>query len=466
MKTYLDYSNYKFHFTPPRGWMNDPNGMIYIDGTYHLFYQYYPYDTKWGPMHWGHAISLDLINFEHVPIALCPDDEYIFSGSCVYDSDNVSGLAKDGRCALLAFYTGHNKDNNIEKQCVAYSYDFIHFHKYDKNPIIDNAVINDDGITPKNDDGIDENQISSYKKDFRDPKVFKNPVKGGFSMALAVGNHIEFYHSNNLLNWKYTGEFKPYIYGYGGICECPDCIYFEAEDKWVLSMSMICDSKASNPRLMQYFIGEFDGYTFAAYENEYPLCLDYGFDNYAMVSFSNCSDIIMIGWGENWEYINSINAINNKCKMTIPRRVSLVKAPLGYRIRQEIFSSGIDRQKIVIANGDTHILRSSHGQLEISNSNSKLIFKRTTDLLEDTDEDTDIDEHPDEKIDEKIDEKTDEKSGEKTVDETRNVLYDERMNISVVDRCFTGACELLIVEDNGYYEIFADDGLIVASIQI
>ena len=128
-----------FHFTPPKGWMNDPNGMVYMDGEYHLFYQHYPDDIVWGPMHWGHAISRDLLHWEHKKIALCPDElGYIFSGSCIYDKENCSGLGTKETPPLLAFFTHHDPKSGRQQQSIAYSLDKEHFIKYEGNPVIAN----------------------------------------------------------------------------------------------------------------------------------------------------------------------------------------------------------------------------------------------------------------------------------------------------------------------------------------
>lgn len=194
----------KKHFEPSKGWMNDPNGTIVIDGTYHLFYQYYPDDIKWGPMRWGHAVSKDGITWEHRKIALFPDSlGYIFSGSCVLDTENASGLGDGSTPPLIAIYTSHNPETLEQQQCIAFSLDYETFTPYAGNPVITNAKTK-----------------PGFKIDFRDPKVFKNPVTGGFSMALAVGPTIEFYHSLNLTDWEKTGTFDIESVGLKGICEC------------------------------------------------------------------------------------------------------------------------------------------------------------------------------------------------------------------------------------------------------
>lgn len=175
------------HFTPPANWMNDPNGMVYVNGRYHLFYQYYPAAPNWGPMHWGHAVSEDLLHWEHLPVALYPDElGCIFSGSCVLDRANVSGLGSIENPPLIAVYTNHRISDHLEQQSIAYSLDYEHFEKYYGNPVIPNKG----------------------KPDFRDPKVFFNPVKNCCSLVLAAGSRVEFYSSENLKDWKKQGILK------------------------------------------------------------------------------------------------------------------------------------------------------------------------------------------------------------------------------------------------------------------
>lgn len=331
----MKYPRQKIHFTTPKGWCNDPNGLVKIDGTYHLFYQYYPEDTKWGPMHWGHAVSKNLLTWEPLPTALFPnDEEYCFSGSAVLDKNNVSGLGKpvssNENCPsaehspsqnppLLLFYTAHNPSNGRQTQCLAYSTDYVHFEKYSGNPIVDNPLS----------DNVPE------KKDFRDPKVVPNPAGSGWIMVLAAGEKIEFWKSENLLSWTYSGSFTPGNYALGGICECPDLLDFgkfgSSENKipvQVLTMSMITwDKEGKEHHAMQYFAGRFDGNTFVdVIPAQNPLLLDYGNRNYAAVTFSNTEpgSYIMMGWAEDWKEARENDAEEWFGKMTLPRKVELV----------------------------------------------------------------------------------------------------------------------------------------------
>ena len=212
------------HFTPEKNWNNDPNGLIYIDGIWHLYYQYNPNDVVWGPMHWGHAVSKDLIHWEHLPIALYPDEiGTMYSGSMAYDENNTSGFAKYGEKPMVAVYTAHNMETGLEQQCIAYSLDQgKHFEKYYGNPVIKNPG------TP----------------DFRDPRVFWNDKKDCWSLVLASGDHAEFYASQDLKNWKKTGEFGVGVNKVPTVWECTDLIRVKTGNefdgfKWILIVSMI-----------------------------------------------------------------------------------------------------------------------------------------------------------------------------------------------------------------------------------
>lgn len=313
------------HFSPASGWNNDPNGMVYIDGQYHLFYQYYPNAPHWGPMHWGHAVTEDLLHWRELPTALYPDElGYIFSGSCVWDEKNCSGLGSKENPPLIAMFTSHGADTSQEQQSIAYSLDYEHFEKYYGNPVMPNTL----------------------KPDFRDPKIFWNPVRNCYSMVLAAGECVEFYCTQDLKKWEKTGEFKAGEYGLGGICECPDCfpLMTPEGEKWVLIISMILppeqvgvhdDVYDRMSHCTQYYVGDFDGDTFHdTQQSSKPLLLDYGTDNYAAVTFQNLEEKVMIGWADNWDYANQApTAEEGFCgKMTLARKMELVKTPKGDRL--------------------------------------------------------------------------------------------------------------------------------------
>lgn len=291
-----------YHFSPPYGWMNDPNGMVFHNGEYHLYFQHNPYGTKWGNMHWGHAVSKNLRKWEYLPIGLFPDAlGTIFSGSAVIDKDNTAGFGKD---ALIAIYTSAGKS---QTQSIAYSLDNGRtFSTYDQNPVLaDPSIV-----------------------DFRDPKVFWHEPTKQWIMSLATSQTITFYGSNNLKEWKKLSEFGEGIGGHGGVWECPDLfpLTYNGKTKWVLFVS-INPGGINGGSATQYFIGDFDGRTFTPDAMNYPLWLDYGRDNYAGVTWSNISASdgrrIFIGWMNNWDYANLIPTEYFRSAMTIPRELKL-----------------------------------------------------------------------------------------------------------------------------------------------
>lgn len=316
----------EFHFTPPKGWMNDPNGLVFYQGKYHIFYQHNPYSCEWDSMHWGHAVSEDLIHFTNLPIALEPDEEGdIFSGSCVVDEDNLTDLGTTECPALLAFYTSHHPVSMREQQCMAYSRDGISFVKYQNNPIIPGK-----DCTPA-----------------RDPFVFRNEVLGGYSMCFTTEKSIRFYHSEDLLNWNETGDFVLPDFTFHGMIECP--AIFKASGKYVLLMSMdipeseykkFPEGAAPHNRLMQYIVGDFDGNVFTnVEENAGPLLVDTGREFYAGTLFNNVADPILMAWLGNSDKVMSIPTDGEGFRgvLSYPRRLSLVKTSDGYRLRQEFY---------------------------------------------------------------------------------------------------------------------------------
>ncbi len=326
----------QFHFTPPAKWMNDPNGMVYYKGEYHLFYQHYPDSTVWGPMHWGHAVSKDLVHWQHLPIALYPDTlGYIFSGSAVVDVNNTSGFGKKGgESPLVAIYTSHNMDNernkrlDVERQSIAYSLDKGRtWKKYEKNPVLKNTV----------------------HRDFRDPKVFWNTEIKRWVMVLAVGDHVEFYNSKNLKDWSLSGEFGKNSGSHGGVWECPDLFPLYSKEqqktKWILIVN-IGTGTPNGGSGTQYFVGDFDGKNFT---NDNPaekkLWLDNGKDDYAGITWSNAPDgrRIFIGWMSDWQYANKVPTEAWRSATTIPRELSLQSTKEGLRL----FQKPIDELKVL-----------------------------------------------------------------------------------------------------------------------
>lgn len=312
----------QFHFTPPKMWMNDPNGLVYNKGVYHLFYQYYPEDIVWGPMHWGHAVSEDMIHWEHKPIALYPDEKgYIFSGSAVVDKGNTSGFASEGNEALVAIFTYHDPEgekantSTFQTQGIAYSLDNGEsWINYEANPVIDNEGI----------------------KDFRDPKVFWHDESQSWIMALVAGDHAKFYRSPDLKDWTYLSEFGREVGGHGGVWECPDLFQLQVEGsdekKWVLLIS-INPNAPNGGSGTQYFIGEFNGTAFSSDQQE-ARWLDWGRDNYAGVTYNNVPDgrRIFIGWMSNWDYARDTPTETWRSAMTVPRKLSLKKIGDTYEL--------------------------------------------------------------------------------------------------------------------------------------
>ena len=316
----------EFHFTPPKGWMNDPNGLVFYQGKYHIFYQHNPYSCEWDSMHWGHAVSEDMIHFEHLPIALAPDEEGdIFSGSCVVDVDNLTGLGTSDCPVLIAFYTSHHPVSMREQQCMAFSRDGITFEKYRNNPIIPGK-----NHTPA-----------------RDPFVYKNIVLGGYSMCFTTEKSIKFYHSKDLLEWTETGDFILPDFAFQGMIECPAVFYISG--KYVLLMSMdIPESEYKkfpegvqpHNRLMQYLVGDFDGNVFTNIEEcDGPLLVDSGLEFYSGTLFNNVSETILMAWLGNSEKVLSVPTDREGFRgvLCYPRKLSLVETPDGYRLKQEFY---------------------------------------------------------------------------------------------------------------------------------
>jgi len=289
----------QYHFSPPIGWMNDPNGLVYVNGEYHLFFQYHPYGTTWSTMHWGHAVSPDLIHWENLPIAIYPDEHgAIFSGSAVFDAQNTSGLVPSG--GLIAVFSYQN-----QTQGIAYSTDGGRtWTIYAYNPVLENP---------------------GPSGDFRDPKVFQYGQY--WIMVIAAKDRVRFYKSANLIEWTYLSEFGETQGAHGGVWECPDVFPLEIDgrSKWVLIVS-VGDGAVGGGSGTQYFIGDFDGTTF---KNEHTadtvLWLDYGPDNYAAVSWNHAPNNrpIVMGWMNNWRYANLIPTSTWRGAMTLPRTVEL-----------------------------------------------------------------------------------------------------------------------------------------------
>lgn len=304
----------QYHFSPNNHWMNDPNGLVYYQQEYHMFYQYHPFGSKWGPMHWGHAVSKDLVHWEHLDVALDPDENgMIFSGSAVVDWNDTSGFF-NGKSGLVAIFTHHDTDSNSEKlrqrQSLAYSSDNGRtWVKYSHNPVL----------------------VNEEKIDFRDPKVFWHEQTNKWIMVLAAGDCIEFYSSPNLKEWRFESLFEEQSEEKFGVWECPDLFKLSVEGnpkqtKWILLVSHGGHPNSLYGSRTQYFVGEFDGHQFTRNGLEHKVkWLDNGKDNYAGVSWSDTVDArrIYIGWMSNWRYANETPTQGWRGAMTLPRELFL-----------------------------------------------------------------------------------------------------------------------------------------------
>lgn len=317
-----------YHHTPAYGWMNDPNGMFYKDGVYHLYFQYNPYGSVWGNMHWGHSTSTDLMHWKFEGCAIVPDAwGAIFSGSCVVDHENTAGFGKE---AVVAFYTSAKSTpwGDIQMQSMAYSLDNGKtFTKYEENPI-----------------------LTSSEKDFRDPKVFWYAPGKHWVMILAVGQHMEIYSSVNLKEWKKESEFGAMQGAHGGVWECPDLVEIPVEGtrekKWVL----ICNLNPGGPfggSAAQYFVGSFDGKKFVNESPTQTKWMDWGKDNYATVTWNNAPDgrCIALGWMSNWQYANNVPTRQYRSANTLARDLTL------YREGQELYLKSTPSVEVKKARG-------------------------------------------------------------------------------------------------------------------
>lgn len=321
-----------FHFTPKTGWMNDPNGMFFYKGLYHLSYQHYPNDNVWGPMHWGHATSKDMITWKEEKIALYPDEMgYIFSGSSVVDVNNTSGFGSLKKPPIVAMFTYHDAVKaktgaiDFQSQAIAYSLDEgMTWTKYKNNPVIKNPNL----------------------KDFRDPKMTWDPIHNQWIMVLAADVETQIYRSSNLIDWELASAFGKDLGVHGAPWECPDFFPMKIEGtgelKWVLLQS-INPGGPNGGSATQYFVGDFDGKTFSI-DNTFlndlkqveALWVDFGKDNYAGVTWSNIPENdgrkLFIGWMSNWEYANKVPTKAWRSSMTIPRELKLINNDGHYRI--------------------------------------------------------------------------------------------------------------------------------------
>ncbi|MBR1548159.1 MAG: DUF4980 domain-containing protein, partial [Prevotella sp.] len=292
----------QYHHTPQYGWMNDPNGMFYKDGVWHLYYQWNPYGSQWENMTWGHSTSTDLVHWEAQPTAIEADGlGSIFSGSCVVDKDNTAGF---GHGAIVAFYTSAGAS---QTQSMAYSTDGGRtFKKYSGNPV-----------------------LTANAPDFRDPHLFWHADTKRWIMLLAVGQEMQIFSSANLRQWRYESSFGREYGNHGGVWECPDLFKLKSADgqteKWVL----LCNINPGGPfggSATQYFVGQFDGRKFTC--ESAPATtkwMDYGKDHYATVTFDNAPDgrRVAIAWMSNWQYANDVPTKQYRSANSVARDLGL-----------------------------------------------------------------------------------------------------------------------------------------------
>ncbi len=300
-----------YHHTPVYGWMNDPNGMFYLNGTWHLFYQYNPYGSMWGNMNWRHSTSTDLLHWQDLGVAIAPDAHgAIFSGSCVVDHDNTAGFGND---AVIALYTSAG---DVQSQSLAYSTDGGNtFTPYAGNPILTADV-----------------------PDFRDPNMFWNEAIHAWNLILAVGQEMRIYSSPNLREWKEESRFGLGYGNHDGVWECPDLFPLKDEktgtEKWVL----VCNINPGGPfggSATQYFVGDFDGHRFTCDSApQVTKWMDYGKDHYATVSFWGAPEgrRTVVAWMSNWQYANDVPTQQFRSANSIARDLSLFKEGNEYYV--------------------------------------------------------------------------------------------------------------------------------------
>ena len=291
-----------YHHTPQYGWMNDPNGMFYKDGEWHLCYQWNPYGSQWENMTWGHSVSKDLIHWEPLPTAIEPDAVgTIFSGSCVVDKNNTAGYGKN---AIIAFYTSAAE---AQTQSMAYSTDGGRtFKKYEKNPV-----------------------LTSSAADFRDPHLFWHEETHKWIMPLAVGQEMQFYSSVNLKDWTYESSFGKEYGNHDGVWECPDLMPLPVRGTGQTKWMLLCNINPGGPfggSATQYFIGQFDGHKFTCESKpEVTKWMDYGKDHYATVTFDNAPEgrRVAIVWMSNWQYAGTVPTKQFRSANALPRDLAL-----------------------------------------------------------------------------------------------------------------------------------------------
>ncbi len=310
-----------YHFTPPANFINDPNGLVFYRGEYHLFYQHNPFGDTWGHMSWGHAVSRDLVRWDHLPVALAEEDDVmIFSGSAAVDWRNTSGFGRGAEPPLVAAYTGHSQAE--QTQCLAYSLDAGRtWTKYAGNPV-----------------------IAIGSREFRDPKIFWHAATGRWIMAtvLADLHRVRFYGSADLRRWELLSEFGP-AGAQEGVWECPELFPLAVEgtageSRWVLKVDIGCHPQRGGC-YGQYFVGDFDGVRFVADQPaDLVLHMDAGADFYAAQAWNDLPPLddrrLWLAWMSNWRYANQTPTAPWRGAMTLPRSLALRRFDEGIRLIQ------------------------------------------------------------------------------------------------------------------------------------
>ncbi len=312
------------HFSPQRNWTNDPNGLVYFHGEYHLFFQYNPLGDRWGHMSWGHAVSTDLLHWRELPVAIPEKDgEMVFTGSVVIDSENTSGLCAAHKPCMVAIYTGYRKDQKgtLQNQNLAYSLDNGRtWTRYARNPVLD-----------------------LHLSDFRDPSVFRDEAQHRWLMAVALPleHKVLFYASPDLKQWTRLSDFGP-AGDVAGDWECPDLLRVPADkggpDVWALKVGLNPGAPQGGSG-EQYFLGSFDGTRFTA--STQPGShgwTNYGKDDYCAISFNHLPPgqrPVLLGWMNNWQYASKLPTSPWRGQMSLPRRLSYLSDDAGIALKQE-----------------------------------------------------------------------------------------------------------------------------------
>ena len=314
----------QIHFSPRQNWTNDPNGLVYFRGEYHLFFQYNPLGDEWGHMSWGHAVSRDLLHWQELPVAIPEQDGVmIFTGSVVVDRENTSGFcAGKGEC-LVAVYTGYSKtpQGTLQTQNIAYSRDSGRtWTKYAGNPVLD-----------------------LHLADFRDPSVSWDKKERHWVMAVSLPaeHKIRFYSSPNLKDWKKLSDFGP-AGDVAGDWECPDLLQIPSSDGkeriWALKIGLNPGAPQGGSG-EQYFLGNFDGQGFTpSSEPGSHGWTNYGKDDYCAISFNGLPQgqrPVLLGWMSNWQYAAKLPTAPWRGQMSLPRRLSFVRDEAGLALEQE-----------------------------------------------------------------------------------------------------------------------------------